>query len=127
MKTANKLIPLLLALAFFASGAAKLASLEFEIVAFERWGYPLWFMYFVGVVEVTGALLLLIRRTSVLAGAALAVFMVGAIGTHVLHAEWGMLVVASIIMLLAARHGWRARAPTPAHGAPPPDQPLAVA
>jgi putative oxidoreductase len=106
VKTANKILPFVLALVFFASGAAKLAGLEFEVVAFERWGYPLWFMYLVGLVEVTGALLLLLRRTSALAGAGLAAFMTGAVGTHVIHAEWGMLVVATVIMLLSARHAW---------------------
>lgn len=106
MKTANRIIPFVLALVFFASGAAKLAGLEFEVVAFERWGYPLWFMYLVGLIEVTGALFLLLRRTSALAGAGLAAFMTGAVGTHVIHAEWGMLVVATVIMLLSARHAW---------------------
>ena len=42
MKT--KALSILLALIFLASGLAKLASLEFELVAFERWGYPIWFM-----------------------------------------------------------------------------------
>jgi putative oxidoreductase len=39
--------------------------------------------------------------------ATLAAFMIGALGTHVLHAEWGMLAVAAIVMGLAARHAWR--------------------
>ena len=46
------IIRYILALIFFASGAAKLAGLEFEMVAFERWGYGLEFMYFTGAVEV---------------------------------------------------------------------------
>jgi len=50
----GKVLPVVLSLVFLASGGAKLAGLEFEIVAFERWGYPLWFMYFTGVVEVAG-------------------------------------------------------------------------
>jgi putative oxidoreductase len=106
MKTFNRILPFVLALVFFASGAAKLASLEFEIVAFERWGYPLWFMYLAGVIEVAGAVLLLSARTRTLASAGLAAFMIGAVGTHVIHAEWGMLVIASAIMLSAARVAW---------------------
>ena len=35
------IIRYILALIFFASGAAKLAGLEFEMVAFERWGYSI--------------------------------------------------------------------------------------
>ena len=116
MKTINCISPFVLALVFLASGTAKLAGLEFEIVAFERWGYPLGFMYLVGVVEVVGATLLLSVRTRTLAAAGLATFMLGAIGTHVIHGEWGMLAVATVIMLMAWRtHAVeRRRGPVPA-------------
>jgi putative oxidoreductase len=116
MQTSDRVIALVLALIFLASGGAKLAGLEFEVVAFERWGYPLWFMYATGMVEVAGGILLLIPRTTTLAATGLAVFMIGAVGTHVLHAEWAMLALAGAILLLAARQarrGWaRARAAT---------------
>jgi putative oxidoreductase len=90
MKT--KALSILLALVFLASGLAKLASLEFELVAFERWGYPIWF----------GGIGLIIQRFSAAAGAALALMMIGAIGTHVIHSEWGMLAAASLIFLMSA-------------------------
>jgi putative oxidoreductase len=99
----------LLALIFLGSGGAKLAGLGFEIEAFTRWGYPLWFMYLAGIVEVAGAVLLLVPRLSALAAAGLAAFMLGAIGTHVVHAEWAMLAVAIAITLLAARLAWAGR------------------
>ena len=107
MKLSDRIIVVILALIFFASGAAKLAGLDFEIEAFQRWGYPLWFMYATGAFEVLGAILLVVSRTSAAAAATLAAFMVGALGTHVMHAEWGMLAVAAILMGLAARHAWR--------------------
>lgn len=100
MKT--KALSVLLSLVFLASGGAKLAGLEFEIVAFQRWGYPLWFMYFIGVVEVAGGIGLLLSRLSALAGAGLAAMMIGAMATHVIHAEWGMLVAAVVIFTLSA-------------------------
>lgn len=96
----------LLALIFLVSGGAKLAGLDFEIAAFERWGYPLWFMYLAGIIEVAGACGLLIPRVSALASASLALFMLGAVGTHILHAEWGMLILASMIVLAAAWRAW---------------------
>ena len=104
-----KALPVVLSLVFLASGGAKLAGLEFEIVAFERWGYPLWFMYFTGVVEVAGGIGLLIRRFSALAAAGLATMMIGAVATHVIHAEWGMLVAATVILGLSAVRAWRGR------------------
>lgn len=100
----------ILALVFALSGAAKLAGLEFEVQAFARWGYPLWFMVAVGAAEVTGALALLVPRLQALAAAALSALMVGAIGTHVIHAEWGMLAIASAIFALSAWRAWRGRA-----------------
>lgn len=107
MKLSDRIIVLVLALVFLASGAAKLAALDFEIEAFQRWGYPLWFMYAIGAFEVLGGILLLVSRTSVAAAATMAAFMIGAVATHVVHAEWGMLAVAAILMGLAARHAWR--------------------
>jgi uncharacterized membrane protein YphA (DoxX/SURF4 family) len=101
----TRILATLLSLIFLASGGAKLAGLEFEIAAFERWGYPLWFMYLTGVIEVAGGIGLLLRRFSALASAGLAAMMVGAIATHVIHAEWGMLAAASIIFGMAV---WRA-------------------
>jgi len=107
MKLSDRIIALALALVFFASGAAKLAGLDFELEAFQRWGYPLWFMYATGAFEVLAAVLLLAPRTTVATAATLAAFMVGAVGTHVVHVEWGMLAVAATVLGLAARHAWR--------------------
>ena len=102
MKT--KLIVMLLAVIFLLSGGAKLAGLEFEIEAFQRWGYPIWFMYLIGSIEVAGVIGLLFRQVSALAAAGLTLMMIGAVMTHVLHAEWGMLVAAAVILTLSA---WR--------------------
>jgi putative oxidoreductase len=100
---------LLLLLIFVASGSAKLASLQFELVAFARWGYPLWAMYLIGVVEVLGGLLLLWPRFTSLVAAGLGCFMFGAIATHVVHAEWPMTGVATAIMALGLWRGWLGR------------------
>ncbi|NGP54478.1 DoxX family protein [Thioalkalivibrio sp. XN8] len=106
MALALRLATTLLVLVFFASGGAKLIGLQFEIEAFTRWGYPLWFMYLVGVIEVGGAVLLLVPRLTAPVAGGLAAFMLGAVATHVVHAEWGMLVVATTILLLAAWRAW---------------------
>ena len=100
-----KIVTGLLALIFLLSGSAKLLGLEFEVDAFERWGYPVWFMYFTGAVEVAGAVALLIPRLASIAALGLSGVMVGAVATHVMHSEWMMLVIASVILLTAV---WRA-------------------
>ena len=109
MNVLSKYSSVILAVIFLLSGAAKLAGLDFEIQAFERWGYPVWFMYLVGVIEVSGAVVLMIRPLRALAAAGLSLFMIGPIVTHVLHAEWGMMMVALAIMLLAAWVAWQWR------------------
>jgi len=102
-----KIITGLLAFIFVLSGGAKLLGLEFELEAFERWGYPLWFMYFTGIVEVAGAIALMIPRLAAVAALGLSGVMVGAVATHALHSEWMMLVIAGVILLVAV---WRAYA-----------------
>ena len=97
----KSLINGLLVLIFLASGSAKLAGLEFELNAFERWGYPLWFMYFTGVVEVLGGLGLLVVALRRLVSLGLLGVMIGAVLTHLANDEWSMLLIALIILLLA--------------------------
>jgi len=103
------IIRYILALIFFASGAAKLAGLEFEMVAFERWGYSIEFMYFTGAVEVLGAIALFIPALARFSAIGLSLVMIGAMGTHVIHQEWPMLAIATIIFALTAlqvKHYW---------------------
>lgn len=110
MHAVVKPLPFALALVFALSGGAKLAGLEFEVQAFTRWGYPLWFMFATGAVEVAGALALLMPRLRALAAGGLAAMMVGAVATHVVHAEWAMLALAATILALSAGVAWRGRA-----------------
>jgi len=100
----------LIAMIFLASGGAKLFPLAFEVAAFARWGYPSWFMTLTGVLEVAGAIGVLIPRLSALASLALAALMVGALGTHLINAEWPMAVAATAILSLCAWSGWTRRA-----------------
>lgn len=106
----NRLATYILFLVFALSGSAKLAGLPFEVQAFERWGYAPWFMYLTGLLEVAGAIGLLVRPLASLAATCLALLMTGAIATHIWHQEWVMLGVALGICLLSARQGWSDRA-----------------
>ena len=94
------IIRIILSIIFLLSGGAKLASLQIEILAFERWGYPLWFMYFIGAVEVIGGICLLLNWLAALASAGLAAMMVGALVTHIKFNEWGMRAVATTIFIM---------------------------
>ena len=95
-----KILIYFLAAIYFLSGAAKLAGLEFEITAFERWGYPLWFMYFTGLAEVAGGIALAANLLRKLAAPALSALMIGAIATHIMHQEWPMTIIATVMFSL---------------------------
>lgn len=45
----------LLAAVFVGAAGMKLAAAEFEVSNFERFGYPSWFMYAVGIAQLLGA------------------------------------------------------------------------
>lgn len=60
---------ILLALAFLAAGSAKLASVPAMIQIFDALGFGQWFRYVTGVVEIVGAVALLIPSYAVLGAA----------------------------------------------------------
>ena len=103
----DKLITPIITLIFVASGGAKLLGLQFELDAFERWGYPVWFMYLTGVIEVAAGLAIWIKPLRFLASVGLNCVMMGAMTTHLVNSEWPMLGVASAIFLLNLINTWR--------------------
>lgn len=60
------------ALVFIFSGGMKLMGAEPIVQNFIRWGYPLWFMYLVAVVEVVAAVALMVPRLTPFATMSLA-------------------------------------------------------
>ena len=66
---------------------------------FQSWGYPAGFHYVVGVLELLGAIGLLLAPFARKAAMFLAVMMVGALGTHVIHPPL-MAGVQSLVLLI---------------------------
>ncbi len=79
------LVGLYLAYLFLIQGWKKFDPEGFWAPAFNRWGYPVWFMFLIGFLEVAGALLLLIPKTAFYAGIALATVMIGAFTTRAIN------------------------------------------
>lgn len=52
--------------------------------AFVKWGYPVWFRIFIGVVEFVGGLLMIVPRSRPLGALMLLVVMVGALSTRLI-------------------------------------------
>lgn len=97
---------LVLAVIFVMFGAGKFMDPAKWIEKFTVWGIPEWFVPVSGALELAGAVGLLIPVLRGLAGIGLALFMIGAVATHVVHAEIGMIFVAGAILAGSAAVGW---------------------
>jgi putative oxidoreductase len=73
----------IIAAAFLAAGAAKLAGVPFMVDLFEQIGLGQWFRVVTGVVEIAGAVALLIPGLASIGALWLGGTMVGAVITHV--------------------------------------------
>jgi hypothetical protein len=106
-------LQLVAAIAFFAAGAAKLAGAPMMIEIFEQIGIGQWFRVVTGVVEVTGAILLLIPRLAAFGALLLAATMAGAAVTH-LFVIGGSAAPAVVLLAITAFIAWLRRARTSA-------------
>ena len=107
---------LFLAFVFSMQGTAKFSDTSGWASAFRHWGYPVWFRWTVGVVEVAAALLLVLGRRTARYGAVLVILvMAGAMATHVVQdggrhmtSEVMPMTLASIVLLIRWRMSKRA-------------------
>jgi uncharacterized membrane protein YphA (DoxX/SURF4 family) len=100
------LVRILLALAFGAAGAAKLAGVPQMVELFDHIGVGQWFRMVTGAVELGGALLLLLRPTVFYASAVLCITMLVGVGMH-LFVVGGSPVPAAVLCLLSGFAAWR--------------------
>jgi len=99
------------ALAFLAAGVMKLGGSPEVAANFVKWGYPPWFAYVTGVIEVGGAIGLFVPRAAPFAAALLGCTMVGAAVTHLTHGEASHLAAPIVLLLWVAAVGWARREP----------------
>ncbi|WP_431126316.1 DoxX family protein [Variovorax paradoxus] len=99
---------ILLALAFGAAGIAKLSGAPQMVQVFDAIGFGQWFRYVTGVVEVGGAVLLLVPATGFLGGLLMAMTMAFAVATHLVLIG-GSPAPAIVLALLSAFVTWRLR------------------
>ena len=98
------MLTILLCLMFLMAGSVKFGRDGLWVRMFSEWGYPDGFVYVVGGIEVIAALLLLIPALATYAAMVIALTMVGAAATHLLHDQMFMFDV--VIMLLALLLAW---------------------
>jgi uncharacterized membrane protein YphA (DoxX/SURF4 family) len=95
--------------AFAVFGVAKLFGSAAQLEDFERWGFPTWVVYVIGLVELTGGLALLGRTTAPYAASLLVGTMMGAVGTHLSHGEVSRVALPVVLSLLLVMYGWLRR------------------
>lgn len=118
-----RVLALLSAVVLLLFGAMKFLGGEMVRQEFEQhWGYPAWFAYVTGVLELTAGGLLLVPRVR-FHGAILASFiMLGAVVTHLRVPEVGLLPLALVVLGCSAAVAWTLR-----HGPVPADDEASAA
>jgi putative oxidoreductase len=101
----STVLGVVLGIFFIAAGGAKLMGSESQVEHFAQWGYPIWFLYLTGIIEVVGGLCLFIPKTQWYGMVVLSITMVGAALTHLMAGEMGAvpvpLVLFGLLLLLA--------------------------
>src|SRR5437867_8077728 len=93
---------------FLMAGFLKLSGNEQMVGLFEKIGVGQWFRYLTGALEVAGAILLLLPRTSGLGALMLAGVMAGAVMTHVFIVG-GSPLMAIILLVVTGVVAWGRR------------------
>lgn len=91
----------ILTLIFTAAAGMKFAALPFEVAGFERFGYPLWFMYVIGALQLLGAVLLWVRGFTAAGATLLAILMAGAVGSHWYAGDPAATMLPPLVLLIA--------------------------
>src|SRR5262249_29619538 len=102
-----------LAVAFVSVGVSKLGGVSAMRWAerFGQWGYPANARYIVGLVEIFDGLGVLIPQWRRAASLTLGALMIGALGTHVVHAEFPRVIPPLVLGGLAFLVYWSQRQP----------------
>ena len=101
-------VQILLALAFIGAASGKLLGNPDMIGLYKAIGIGQWFRFVTGLLELTGAILIVIPRTKFFGAALLAMIMVGAVLTHlfILHTA---PTAPAVLFLLAGIVAWGRR------------------
>lgn len=108
-KIASWGLRILAATAFLAAGGAKLAGVPMMVETFDQIGLGQWFRVVTGLVEIAGAIALLVPVTAGFGGLLLAVTMVFAVVTH-LFVIGGSPLPAVVLLAITATVAWLHRA-----------------
>ena len=100
MKTAKTIFLWVVGIMFIITGTLKLAHMDdMSTKIFGVAHYPIWLYYIVAVFELSGGVLLLMKKTRLLGAALIVVIMMGAIFTHMyIHDSYAHDIVPTLII-----------------------------
>ena len=98
------------AIVFLITGSEKLVCLDNAVRMFGEIGMGQWFRYLAGLLEVAGAVLMLVPSFATAGAGMLAVVMVGAVIAHMTtHLEGGNPAAAFVLLLVTTFVAWQRR------------------
>jgi hypothetical protein len=113
----RQVLPLALAVFFVVGSLSNIFAPGSIYEEYLKWGYPRWFHFVTGALELTAAMLI-IRAPSRLLGSALGcTVMLAAVATVIIHGQYGHAVlplVAATLSLVVGWISWRKRVALPA-------------
>jgi putative oxidoreductase len=83
---------------FIMAGGAKLMGQHSQVEHFAQWGYPLWFLYVIGLVEVVGGMCLFIPKAQYYGIVVLSFTMLGAAMTHFMANEMSAFPIPLVLL-----------------------------
>jgi uncharacterized membrane protein YphA (DoxX/SURF4 family) len=98
---ATWVLTVVLALAFLAAGFAKVSSAPMMVAQFTAFGYPLWFMYVTGVIELASAILVVVPRFAAVGAGLIVCVMIGAVVSLLSHGQAAMVGAPVVLFILA--------------------------
>ena len=110
-KAINTSLAMALGVMFIMAGGVKLLGQQSQIEHFAHWGYPLWFLYFTGIVEACGGLCLFVPKTQLYGVVTMSITMVGAAITHLRAGEIGAFPIPLVLLGLLLIVAWTMRKP----------------
>ena len=106
-------LSVLLSILFIGMGGiTKLAGAQFQRDTFAHFGYPAWFMYVIGGIELVCGLLILSSKSRFLAASSMVTVTIGVVFSMVRVGEVGIGTLASppvVVMVAAGFVAWRCR------------------
>ena len=102
-------LSVLVGLAFIAAGAMILMGTEEGTKNFQKFGYPMWFMYLTGVIEVASGVAMIFPVVRFWGAMLLICTMIGAIYSHSkMNDPFSELVAPIVLLLLCVPAAWSA-------------------